>query len=85
MEVSKCKYCGSDLKKVAMPPDSKFQTEFLMVCLNDDCDYFKRGWNWMKEKFNVDASYRYQFNPVTGQDGPFPVVRSTDLKDMVIS
>jgi hypothetical protein len=80
---TKCKYCGSELKKVMLPYDSDFLVDYLWVCLNDECDYYKRGWKWMEDKYHVRASYRYKYNSFTGNEGPLPVQSPYSWKDMV--
>lgn len=78
-----CKHCGSDLKKLSLPPDSDFNCAYLLVCFNDECGYFKRGWDWMKERYNVTASYRYKYNPFYGDEGPLPVQSPDTFKDLI--
>lgn len=84
MEKNTCKYCGEELKKVLMPEESKWGVEYFLVCMNDECSYFVRGWNWMKEQYKVSCSYRYKVNPENGQDGPIPVKTINDMKDWVV-
>ena len=45
-----CKHCGQKMDKWAVPPASTWDTEFHYVCFNDECPYFVKGWEWMKEK-----------------------------------
>lgn len=79
-----CKYCKGELKKVYLPSDSDWGVEYLFLCLNDDCGYFVRGWDWMWNNFQVVASYRYMVNPFTGYDGPYPVSRENDIKNAYV-
>ncbi len=84
MEKVTCKYCGKEMDKVLMPPESDWQVEYFMICMNDDCPYYVRGWNWMKEQFKVNASYRNKYNPEDGTLMPIPVKSPDDMKDWVV-
>jgi len=84
MESIKCKYCGGELSKVAMSPMSDWNVEYMWICMNDECDYYTKGWDWMWNRFKVMVSYRYYYNPFHKTDGPFPVTKSSDLKDSII-
>lgn len=80
-----CKHCGKKLSKIAIPENSDWNTEFLFVCMNDDCQYYIRGWEWMKTNFNSISSYRYMINPLTNIDGPIPVFTNTQYKNLIIN
>jgi hypothetical protein len=82
MEKKSCKYCGSELSKIYLPVDSDFNVEYLFVCLNDECGYYIRGWDWMKKNYNVTSSYRYKYDPFHDIEGPIPVASPTTFKDM---
>lgn len=84
METNKCKYCGVELQKVLMPPESDWGVEYFMVCMNDDCQYYVRGWKWMEENYRVKASYRYKFNPENNDEGPLPVRSAEDYKNFIV-
>ena len=58
--------------------------EYQCVCFNDQCPYFVGGWKWMLEQFNVTASYRYRFDPATGESGPLPVWSKQALRNNII-
>lgn len=83
MEKYICKHCGSELKKVNLPPDTDFNCAYIYVCMNDECGYYTRGWEWMRSHYNVTGSYRYKINPFYGDDGPLPVQSPYTWKDMV--
>jgi hypothetical protein len=38
----------------------------------------------MKKNFNVNVSYRYRFNPETGEKGPLPVWSSQALRSGIM-
>jgi len=83
-DIPKCPYCGSPMKKWATPPDSTWGITFQYVCFNDECSYYVRGWEWMMSKFHVEASYRYRYNPSTGEKGPLPVWSPQAHKNKII-
>ena len=84
MDKKTCKYCGAELDKVLIPPESDWGVEYFFVCMNDDCSYFVRGWDWMKEQYKVHASYRYKLDPESNQEGPIPVKSIEDMKSWVV-
>jgi len=78
----KCPHCGARLVRWENPDswDSKFQ----LVCFNDECEYFIRGWAWMDERFSVNASYRFRLDPTTGETGPLPVWSKNALRSNIL-
>ncbi len=79
-----CPHCGHQLKKWLCPPESSWGVYFQYVCFNDECSYFKNGWDWMKNKYNQKASYRYRLNPGNNESGPLPVWSYDALKNSII-
>ncbi len=79
-----CPHCGQELKKWATPQMACWDTDFHYVCFNDECPYYKRGWNWMRTQFQQNASYRFRLDPTTGESGPLPVWSKMALKSGII-
>ena len=79
-----CPHCGSRLKKWLVPDEASWEEEFFFVCFNDDCSYYKEGWNWMKEQYNQVASYRYMINPTTDTASMIPVWSDSATREMIV-
>ena len=82
---TRCPHCDSPLSKWENPELNSWGGEYQYVCFNDECPYFTRGWNWMREQFNVTASYRYRFDPSTGERGPLPVWSKQALRTSILA
>ena len=79
-----CPHCGSRLKKWRVPDEASWDDEFFYVCFNDECSYYKNGWEWMKEQYSQDASYRFMINPSTGASSMIPVWSDSATREMII-
>jgi hypothetical protein len=80
----RCRHCGAAMVRWANPQLSTWGGPFQYVCFNDRCPYFVRGWVWMSERFNVAASYRWRYDPLTGEFGPLPVWSREALRDSIL-
>jgi hypothetical protein len=69
----------------ANPSGSTWTGEFQFVCFNDECPYFVRGWEWMKQSFSVGASYRFRLDPETGETGALAVWSKDALKSSILA
>jgi hypothetical protein len=82
--VQDCPHCGVPLKKWLAPPESSWGTTVQLVCFNDECPYYVRGWKHMMENYEQKASYRYRYNPENGDYGPLPVWSPNALREGII-
>ncbi len=80
----RCPHCGEELQAFELPEDLGWQSDFHLACFNDNCDYFRRGWERMQSNYAVKASYRYRVNPATMKPSPLPVWSSDALRDRII-
>ena len=79
-----CPHCGAELRPWRSPDMTTWEGRTQFVCFNDDCGYYRRGWEWMKSKYNVVASYRHRLDPATGEQGPLPVWSPAAMKHDII-
>jgi Ogr/Delta-like zinc finger len=79
-----CPHCATPMARWRPPEASTWGGSYQFVCFNDRCDYFLRGWTWMREQYNVCASYRHRFDPLTGEQGPLPVWSPDALRHDII-
>jgi len=79
-----CPYCNLKMSKWTGDAVYSWGGEVLYICFNDDCDYYKRGWDHTFKTIGIKASYRHRFDPNTCQEGPFPVSTAEVWKDGII-
>lgn len=79
-----CPHCGARLKKWRVPDEATWSEEFFFACFNNDCSYYKEGWEWMKHKYNQVASYRYMINPTNGAASMLPVWSDSATREMIV-
>ena len=81
---ARCPHCGNPLEGMALPDDTGWETPVHLVCFNDTCGYYQRGWEWMETQYGVRASYRYRLDPTTGKDSPLAVWSPAALRDRIV-
>ena len=79
-----CPHCQAPLVRWANPSLTNWSGEFQLVCFNDECPYYVRGWAWMLQQFNVKASYRHRLDPTNGETGPLPVWSPDALRSNIL-
>ena len=83
-EEKTCPHCGGHLEKWLVPEGASWDDEYFLVCFNNDCPYYVRGWKWMKEQYAQEASYRYALNPNTGASLMIPVWSERATREMIV-
>ncbi len=84
IDKNKCPHCGYKMNKWSSSIVESFISDFQYICFNDECGYYKRGWEHTFKLISIKASYRYKYNPVTKQEGLFPVNNSNTGKNGII-
>ena len=84
-ELRECPHCKQRMLRWYTPPDMTWGTPYQFVCFNDECPYYVRGWKWIKENYNKEASYRHRYNPFNGESGPVPVWSPAALRTRIMS
>jgi hypothetical protein len=79
-----CPHCGIKMLKWAPPMDSSWGPGTQLVCFNDECPYYVKGWEWMRENYEQHASYRYRYNPQNKEGGPLPVWSANALRSGIV-
>jgi hypothetical protein len=79
-----CSHCNQTMDRWAPPSEANWDAEFHYVCFNDECPYYKNGWKWMMDNYNVRASYRNRTDPLSGRSSPLPVWSPAAHKDAIV-
>ena len=79
-----CPHCGDRLKKWLVPEGASWNESFFLVCFNNDCPYYRKGWEWMKEQYSQVGSYRYVLNPTNGSSSMIPVWSDDATREMIV-
>ncbi len=80
---SHCPHCGRSLARVELP-DQLYDHAWDLVCFNDDCPYYVRGWAWMEQQYGVKTSYRYRIDSQSGHASPLAVWSPTAMRTRIL-
>jgi len=83
-DLRNCPHCKQRMSKWYTPQDLSWGTPYQYVCFNDECGYYVRGWAWIRDSYNKEASYRHRYNPFSGESGPVPVWSETALRARIM-
>jgi len=80
-----CPYCKQQLTCCNAPPfhvgdGLGWGSEYLYICLNDECPLFVSGWQHVEEKFGHRASYRHMMLPGEKNGTPMMVASPDAFK-----
>ncbi|HET8538551.1 MAG TPA: hypothetical protein VFL83_01635 [Anaeromyxobacter sp.] len=80
---TKCPHCRAPLSRLGLD-ELMNDHPYDLVCFNDECPYYVRGWTWMEQQYGVHASYRYRRDAANGLETPVPVWSSAALRDAIL-
>lgn len=80
-----CPHCEGRLQSFEVPNEAGCDELFQLACFNDDCPYYREGWDWMWSQYAVKASYRHRVDVATGKASPIPVWTPEALVKRVVS
>jgi hypothetical protein len=83
-ERPECPHCNTPLQAFKLPDNTGWQDEIHFACFNDDCPYYRRGWEHMTETYSMKVSYRYRVIPETGKSSPLPVWSPEAMRDRIL-
>ena len=80
-----CPHCNQRLQAFEMPEASGWDERVQWACFNNDCPYYREGWDWMWNQYEVKVSYRYRVvDPDSGHASPLAVWSDTALLDCIV-
>jgi len=80
-----CPHCGAALQFFELPEAGGWDQRCHLACFNNDCPYYRRGWDWMMSQYKAKVSYRYRLDPASGCASPIAVWSETALVDRIIT
>jgi len=81
-----CPHCGTPLQAFTLPDNTGWQEAVQWACFNDDCPYYRDGWEWMWSHYRVRSSYRYRLvNREKNIAQPLAVWSPSALRDRIVA
>ena len=80
-----CPHCGTVLQEFELPEACGWDQQRHLACFNNECPYYRRGWDWMMSRYNVKVSYRFRLDPASGRASPIAVWSETALFDRIVA
>ncbi|WP_130470204.1 hypothetical protein [Candidatus Magnetaquicoccus inordinatus] len=85
-----CRHCGQPMSKwLATHNDwgdgMGFCTDIMLVCFNDECPIYVKGWNTLYDKYRKVGSVRHFYNPDDGFQGVLPVGHKDALRGDIVA
>ena len=79
-----CPHCNEPLMRFKMPLESGWDDQVHFACFNNECSYYKEGWEHMWGNYRVKASYRYRVASPTAKPSPLAVWSDNAIRDRII-
>ena len=84
-----CPHCKQELTLCNAPPihvgdGLGWGSEYLFICLNNECSLFANGWKYIEEQYGKSASYRYMMLPGDKKGSPMMVASKIAFTDAAI-
>jgi hypothetical protein len=84
MTKPRCPHCDQPLLPFSLPEAGGWEAPFHVACFNDDCPYYRNGWEHMEKQYGVKASYRFRIDPASNQASPLPVWSPDAFKSQIL-
>ena len=84
-----CIHCGQPMLEWSASQNDfgdglGYGATMMLVCFNDDCPMYVKGWNSMFDRYGRVGSVRYFYNPDDGDNGVLPVAHRSALRGDII-
>ncbi|MEO5339526.1 MAG: hypothetical protein H7837_03260 [Magnetococcus sp. MYC-9] len=84
-----CCHCGQPMRRWRASQNDfgdglGFCVDELLVCFNDECPMYVKGWNSLFQNFRRVGSVRHYYDPQDGTQGVLPVAHRDALRGDII-